>query len=83
MIDLDRGVARSTAAAIEALLMWSEDRHEALGIGPFLAPIARMLSEGNGAQRQRALLASTGDPAAIVARSVARTEPRRRRPWKQ
>jgi len=73
MIDLDRGVARSTAAAIEALLMWSEDRHEALGIGPFLAPIARMLSEGNGAQRQRALLASTGDPAAIVARSVART----------
>jgi carboxylate-amine ligase len=73
MIRLDRGDARPTAAAIEDLLVWSEDRHGPLGLEAFLAPIARMLSDGNGAQRQRALLAAAGDPAMIVAESIART----------
>ncbi len=73
MIRLVDGSVHSMPQAINDLLTWSEGQHGPLGLEPFLAPIEKMLSEGNGAQRQRALLASTGDPAAIVTESIRRT----------
>jgi carboxylate-amine ligase len=73
MIDLDRGEERTTAAAIEALLEWSAPVHEPLGLTPFLAHVARMLDEGNGAVRQAARLAALGDARAMHAEVVERT----------
>ncbi len=73
LIDLDRGVERSAAAAIEALLEWSAPVHDALGLGPFLAGVPAMLASGNGAMRQRARLAELGDARAMHAEVVART----------
>ncbi|MEW6583245.1 MAG: YbdK family carboxylate-amine ligase, partial [Actinomycetota bacterium] len=51
LIDLDRGETRPTAAAVEALVEWSEPLHALLGLAPFLARIPAML-DGNGASRQ-------------------------------
>ena len=73
MIDLDRGVERTTAAAVEALLEWSAPVHEPLGLGPFLAGVPDMLSRGNGAMRQAARLAALGDVRAVHAEAVERT----------
>lgn len=73
LIDLERGVERSTAAAIEALLEWSAPVHEPLGLGPFLAVIPSMLVEGNGAMRQIARLEALGDVRAMHAEVVERT----------
>ena len=73
MIDLDRGVERTTAAAVEALLEWSAPVHEPLGLGPFLAGVPGMLSRGNGAMRQAARLAALGDVRAVHAEAVERT----------
>jgi glutamate---cysteine ligase / carboxylate-amine ligase len=73
LIDLDRGVERSTAAAIEDLLAWSAPVHEPLGLGPFLAGVPAMLAAGNGAMRQRARLAELGDVRAMHAEVVDRT----------
>jgi carboxylate-amine ligase len=73
LIDLDRGVDRSTPEAIEALLRWSEPVHEPLGLTPFLAHIPAMLSGGNGAMRQIARMAELGDARALHAELVERT----------
>jgi carboxylate-amine ligase len=73
LIDLDRGVERDTAAAVEALLEWSAPVHDALGLGPFLAAVPGMLSAGNGAMRQMARLAELGDVRAMHAEVVERT----------
>jgi carboxylate-amine ligase len=73
LIDLDRGIERSTGAAIEALLEWTAPAHEALGLAPFLAAVPAMLSEGNGAMRQIARLAELGDVRAMHAEVVDRT----------
>jgi carboxylate-amine ligase len=73
LIDLDRGVERSTAAAVDALLEWSAPVHEPLGLGPFLAGVPDMLSRGNGAMRQAARLAELGDVRAVHAEVVERT----------
>ena len=73
LIDLDRGVERDTAAAIEALLEWSAPVHDALGLGPFLAGVPAMLAAGNGAMRQAARLAELGDVRAVHAEVVERT----------
>ncbi len=73
LIDLDRGVERSTAAAIEALIEWSAPVHEALGLAPFIATIPTMLSGGNGAMRQIARLDELGDVRAMHAEIVERT----------
>ena len=73
LIRLGTADVRPTTRAVEELLAWSADLHAPLGIEPFLAPIERMLSQGNGAQRQRALFEERGDPTALVAESVART----------
>lgn len=74
LIDLDRGGEHPTAAAIERLLAWSEATHEPLGLRPFLATVERMLREGNGADRQRALFARDGDVRAVHAQTVERTK---------
>src|SRR5262249_32964626 len=47
LIDLERGVERPTVAALEALLAWAEPARDALGLGPFLAPVEAMLAAGN------------------------------------
>lgn len=73
LIDLDRGSVRPAGAAIEELLLWSGDRHEPLGLTPFLDPIATMLREGDAASRQRRIFRETADPAVIVAESMVRT----------
>ena len=73
LIDLERGVERPTADAIEALLEWSAPVHEPLGLTPFLAVVPSMLSEGNGAMRQIARLDALGDVRAMHAEVVDRT----------
>lgn len=74
LIDLDRGVERSAAEAVLALLERTEPHHARLGLTPFLSRIETMLSEGNGAARQRALMAAhRGDLRAVHAAAVART----------
>jgi glutamate---cysteine ligase / carboxylate-amine ligase len=73
LIDLDRGVERTAAAAVESLLTWSEPVHDPLGLTPFLAGIPATLAEGNGAVRQLALLEASGDPHRVHAEMVDRT----------
>mgnify|MGYP001811633353 FL=1 len=73
MIDLEAGEEIDTARAIERLLVWSESVHDAHGLAPFLGRVDRMISEGNGASRQRALFAETGDVRAVQADLVERT----------
>jgi carboxylate-amine ligase len=74
LIDLDAGVERPAAEAIRTLLERTEPHHARLGLTPFLGHVERMLTEGNGAQRQRALLADhRGDLRAVHAAAVART----------
>ena len=74
MIDLDRGVERPTRAAIADLLERTEPTHSLLGIAPYVAQASRMLDTGNGAMRQRAVLAEVGgDLRALHAQTVERT----------
>jgi glutamate---cysteine ligase / carboxylate-amine ligase len=74
MIDLDRGVERPTRGAIADLLERTEPTHGPLGIAPYIAQAARVLDTGNGAMRQRALLAEVGgDVRALHAQTVERT----------
>jgi carboxylate-amine ligase len=73
LIDLERGEERTTREAIEGLLRWSEATHEPLGLTPFLEPVGAMLRRGNGAERQRASFARTGDARAVHAEVVERT----------
>ncbi len=73
LIDLDRGEVRSVAAAVEELLAWSAPHHGRLGLTPFLDIVRTMLETGNGATRQRALFAESGDPVALHAHNVERT----------
>ena len=73
LIDLDTGVVRPTATAIEELLEWSAPAREGLGLESFLAAVPRMLAEGNGAMRQAARFAELGDPRALHAENVERT----------
>lgn len=74
LIDLDRGVERPATEAVRALLERTEPHHARLGLTPFLARIASILEEGNGAIRQRALMrAHRGDLRAVHAAAVERT----------
>ncbi len=73
MIDLDTGDVRSTTDSIRALLDWSAPVHAGLGLSPFLAHVPIMLSEGNGAQRQRRAFEQGEDPAVTHARAADRT----------
>ncbi len=74
LIHLDRGVVRPTTDAIRELLDWSADRHEALGLTPYLEEVRRMLAEGNGAMRQQERLAALGgDARALQGEIVERT----------
>jgi carboxylate-amine ligase len=73
LIDLDRAEERPAAAAIEALLRWSESVHAPLGLEPFLASIPATLAAGNGAVRQIALFRERPDPAAVQAHVAERT----------
>ena len=70
LIDLDGGAVRETAAAIEALLAWSEPLHGSLGLGSFLAPVAGML-EANGAVRQLRRFEELGGDAVTLAGEIA------------
>ncbi len=74
LIDLDRGTVRPTTEAVAELLDWTADRHEALGLTPYLDGVRRMLADGNGAMRQEARLAALGgDARALQAEIVERT----------
>jgi carboxylate-amine ligase len=73
LIDPDRGEVRPAAAAIEALLEWSEPVHEPLGLTPFLAQVPLTLARGNGAVRQLERLRVLGDPRLVHAEVVETT----------
>lgn len=73
LIDLAAGVARPTRDVIAAHLERTAPQQEALGLGPFVAEVERMLRDGNGADRQRATLARTGDALAVQREIVAET----------
>jgi carboxylate-amine ligase len=73
LIDLDTGVVRPTARAIEELLEWSAPARRDLGLERFLAHVPRMLADGNGAMRQVARMAALGDVRAMHAEVVERT----------
>jgi carboxylate-amine ligase len=73
LIDLETGVVRPTAQAIEELLEWTAPARGDLGLERFLAHVPRMLSEGNGAMRQVARLEALGDVRAMHAEVVERT----------
>lgn len=66
LIDFARREVRPTPEAIRALLAWSEDVHEPLGLEELLTPIERTLMEGNGALRQLAEFRKSGDARALV-----------------
>jgi carboxylate-amine ligase len=53
LIDLDAQVEVPASAAVESLVEWTADAREALGLDAHMADLERMLSGGNGAQRQR------------------------------
>ncbi len=74
LVDLDTGRPRSARAAIEELLEATRARHAPLGLGPWIDRVADMLDQGNGAIRQRALVAAYGgDLRAAHAHAVERT----------
>jgi carboxylate-amine ligase len=74
LIDLDTGRPRSARAAIEELLEATRARHAPLGLGRWIDHVVEMLDHGNGAIRQRALVAACGgDLRAAHAHVVERT----------
>ena len=73
MIDFRTGGVRSTQDAIRTLIAWTEPVHARLGLDPYLAQIPVMLSDGNGAQRQRRAFEQGEDPAVTHARAAERT----------
>ena len=74
LIDLDTGRPRSARAAIEELLEATRARHGPLGLGRWIDHVVEMLDHGNGAIRQRALVAAYGgDLRAAHAHAVQRT----------
>ena len=74
LIDLRTGRSRPTRDAITDLLGLADTHAAHLGIAPWLAHVPVMLDEGNGASRQRRLLAEHGgDLRAVHAEAVART----------
>ena len=74
MIDLRTGRSRPAREAIGELLESADARAAGLGLSPWLTRVATILEEGNGAMRQRRLLAEHGgDLRAVHADAVALT----------
>ena len=70
-IDLSTGEELPAVAAVERLVEWTSDARSALGLDEHLGDLERLLSGGNGAQRQRRR-AEAGEPMAdIYAATVA------------
>jgi carboxylate-amine ligase len=53
LIDLEGEVEVPAVAAVERLMDWTADAREALALDAHMGDLERMLSSGNGAQRQR------------------------------
>ena len=53
LIDLEAEVEVPAVAAVERLVDWTADARDALGLDTHMSDLERMLSQGNGAQRQR------------------------------
>ena len=74
LIDLRTGRSRPARKAIGELLESADARAAGLGLSPWLTRVATILEEGNGAMRQRRLLAEhDGDLRAVHADAVALT----------
>ncbi|MEQ9094183.1 MAG: glutamate-cysteine ligase family protein, partial [Miltoncostaeaceae bacterium] len=73
LIDLDAGTTRPVARAVDALVRWSREPAESLGLAPFLAPLDAMLRE-NGAMRQRRIFDAEPDLRVVHSEAVARTK---------
>lgn len=74
LIDLRTGRSRAARQAIGELLELADARATGLGLSPWLARVATILEEGNGAMRQRRLLTERGgDLRAVHAEAVALT----------
>ncbi len=74
LIDLDAGVEVPAVAAVERLVDWSADARDALGLDAHMADLERMLSGGNGAQRQRRRHEAGERVGEIYAATVADTQ---------
>jgi carboxylate-amine ligase len=73
LIDLAAGAQIPAVAAVEKLLEWSTEARSALGLDEHLADLERMLSTGNGAQRQRRRHEAGDSMQDIYAAAVADT----------
>jgi carboxylate-amine ligase len=74
LIDLEAEVEIPAGAAVEGLLEWTSDAREALGLDSHTRELERMLSDGNGAQRQRRRHAAGERIEEIYAALVAETQ---------
>ena len=72
-IDLSTGEELPAAAAVERLVEWTSDARSALGLDEHLGDLERLLSGGNGAQRQRRRHDAGESMADIYAATVADT----------
>ncbi len=52
LLDLEAGVEMPAVAAVERLVDWSADARDALDLDTHMGDLERLLSSGNGAQRQ-------------------------------
>ena len=79
LIDLRTGHSRPARVAIGELLELADTHATRLGLSPWLARVATILEEGNGAMRQRRLLAEHGGDLRAV-HAEARWRSRAHRP---
>ena len=73
LIDLDARRSEPAAERVAALLERCAPQVEALGLAPYLAPLERLLQEGDNASRLGARLEAGEDLHAIFAEQVRRT----------
>ena len=73
LIDLEAGAELPAVAAVERLVDWTADARDSLGLDAHLSDLDRMLSDGNGAQRQRRRVDAGESMEEIYAALVAET----------
>jgi carboxylate-amine ligase len=74
LLDFEAGAELPAVAAVERLIDWTAGAREALELDPHLGDLQRMLSRGNGAQRQRRRYAEGEPMEEIYASLVAETQ---------
>lgn len=75
LVDFDTRKEIPASAAITALIDYTSDVHSQLGLGKYIGGIPRIISEGNGAQRQIGLYEEYRDLKSLHADVVAWSRP--------